>query len=409
MIQKIKKIISMILTAIFITMLFAGCGNGAQNTEKHYIDPTQEGSLALLVGKYRNNAQPALDSGVLNNDIVALAQQDGSKIAAIELDGNPYVICSNKIAVQSGASSSIKKQDANMYISNIGTAINDSVPQTAEVDILKGISIASRELTASDATDSNKVLYIMSNGLQTVGKLNMSQYNILDADADLLIEQIKDDIPNLESISKVVWLGIGDVADNQTIIDENNKNKLKSLWSAVIEEGGSSVDFINDNTTSVNNPDDWPSVSNVTIINNDLDIDAVIDVVKLDETKISFVSDKAEFVSESDAYEALKPIADILIKNTDMKVLIVGSTATDGTIEDCKDLSRLRADKVKNTLIEELHVNPNQLLTYGAGQSSTPFRVDDLDNNGNLIESEAAKNRAVYIVNSDSAVAKAFI
>lgn len=59
-------------------------------------------------------------------------------------------------------------------------------------------------------------------------------------------------------------------------------------------------------------------------------------------------------------------------------------------------------------MLTELGVRPTQLTTYGAGIEPTPFRINDLKD-GKLIESEAAKNRAVYIINTKFDAAKSFI
>lgn len=395
--NKFKGLIAVGISILMATS-FIGCSNGKQESSNYNINPNEKGSVAVLIGKSRNNAQPALNSGALNNDIMALAQNDGSKLAAIELDGNPYVTYTQHVSVQSGASSSIKKQDANAYISNMGVAINNSEPLTAEVDVLEGLNVASRELTASDSTETNKVLYVMSNGIQTTGLLNMYKHNILDADVETIVSQIKANLPDMSSY-KVVWSGIGDTADTQTKLDGNNKTKLKKLWSAIIQEAGSSVEFINDNTTSNDNPANWPKVSNVPIINSELN-ENTLSVVKFDNETISFAEGSGKISNISEAKQALQPIADILKNNSNINIVLAASTASWGTEEYCNNLSQQRNQSVMSLLME-LGVNESQISTRIIGRQECKLRVNDLDNNGKL-NSNADKNRAVFIINKDN-------
>lgn len=398
-----KKILSvLIVSAIVLSsmFMFAGCSGKEEM-------PSEPESTAIVLGNHKYFPMLSLNIPSISSAIYDTCFSYG-RVTAFVSDGNAFLAGDYTINEPNVKVDNTKrKQLAQKNCSQIMSECSNAKAKIPEIDTLLAITQAAKSIQGSSG---GRTLLIFDSGLSTTGLLNFAEQNLIDADPDKIVEQLdeKHYIPNLEGIN-VVWTGIGQTCGDQTPLTENYKYKLEQLYNAILTAGGATVTF-NHEPIQGDEPEGVPECSIVPVVEDSLDINGALpDVVKLDETKISFVSDKAEFVSESDAYKALKPIADILIKNTDMKVLIVGSTATDGTIEGCKDLSQLRADKVKNTLIEELHVNPNQLSTYGAGQSSTPFRVNDLDNNGNLIESEAAKNRAVYIINSDSAVAKVFI
>lgn len=380
--------------------VFAGCSGKEEM-------PSEPQNVAFVIPQHKNFPVLSLNIPSISSAIYDACLSYGS-VTAFVADGNPYLagdytINAPNVNVDNTKRKQLAKKNCNQILSECST-VN---AKTLEIDTLTAITQAAKSIQSSSGS---RTLLIFDSGLSTTGLLNFAEQNLIDVDPNKIVEPLEEKhyIPNLEDIN-VVWTGIGQTCGDQTPLTENYKYKLEQLYNAILTAGGATVTF-NHEPIQGDEPEGVPECSIVPVVEDSLDINGALpDVVKLDETKISFVSDEAKFVSESDAYEALKPIADILVKNTDMKVLIVGSTATDGTIEGCKDLSQMRSDKVKDTLIEELHVNPNQVSTFGAGQSPTPFRVDDLDNNGNLIESEAAKNRAVYIVNSDSAVAKAFI
>lgn len=398
-----KKILSVLIVSAIVlssVFMFAGCSG----KEKM---PSEPESTAIVLGNHKYFPMLSLNIPSISSAIYDTCLSYG-RVTAFVSDGNAflagdYTINEPNVKVDNTKRKQLAKKNCNQIMSECSNA----KAKTPEIDTLSAITQAAKSI---QSPSGSRTLLIFDSGLSTTGLLNFAEQNLIDADPDKIVEQLdeKHYIPDLEGIN-VVWTGIGQTCGDQTPLTENYKYKLEQLYNAILTAGGATVTF-NHEPIQGDEPEGVPECSIVPVVEDLLDINGALpDVVKLDETKISFIPDKAEFVSESDAYEALKPIADILVSNTDMQVMIVGSTATDGTPEGCKTLSQLRADKVKDTLIEKLHVNPNQLSTFGAGQSPTPFRVTDLDNNGNLIESEAAKNRAVYIINSDSAVAKSFI
>lgn len=366
--------------------------------------PSEPESTAIVLGNHKYFPMLSLNIPSVSSAIYDTCLSYG-KVTAFVADGNAflagdYTINEPNVKVDNTKRKQLAQKNCNQIISECSNA----KAKTPEIDTLLAITQAAKSIQGSLG---DRTLLIYDSGLSTTGLLNFVEQNLIDADPDKIVEQLaeKHYIPDLEGIN-VVWTGIGQTTGDQTPLTENYKYKLEQLYNAILTAGGATVTF-NHEPIQGDEPESVPECSIVPVVEDSLEINGALpEVVKFDETKISFVSDKTEFVSESDVYEALKPVADILVKNTDVKVLIVGSTATDGTPEGCRKLSQMRADKVKDTLIA-LHVNPNQLSTYGAGQSQTPFRVDDIKD-GKLIETEAAKNRAVYIVNSDSAVAKAF-
>lgn len=395
-----KKILSVLLISVFVLssmFMLAGCSGKEEM-------PSEPESTAIVLGNHKHFPMLSLNIPSISSVIYDTCLSYG-RVTAFVADGNAFLVGDYTINEPNVKVDNTKrKQLAQRNCDQIMSECSNAKAKTPEIDTLYAITQAAKSIQGSSG---NKTLLIFDSGLSTTGLLNFVEQNLIDADPDKIVEQLgeKHYIPDLEDIN-VVWTGIGQTCGDQTPLTENYKYKLEKLYNAILTAGGAKVTF-NHEPIQGDEPEGVPECSVVPVIEDSLDINGALpEVVKFDETKISFVSDKAEFVSESDAYEALKPIADILVKNTDVKVLIVGSTATDGTPEDCRKLSQMRADKVKDTLIA-LHVNPNQLSTYGAGQSQTPFRVDDIKD-GKLIETEAAKNRAVYIVNSDSAVAKAF-
>jgi outer membrane protein OmpA-like peptidoglycan-associated protein len=71
-----------------------------------------------------------------------------------------------------------------------------------------------------------------------------------------------------------------------------------------------------------------------------------------------------------ESYGALKDIANVLNENADVKVKIVGHTDTDGDDKSNVDLSKRRAEAVKNMLSKEFSINADRMQTDGKGEAS---------------------------------------
>lgn len=147
-----------------------------------------------------------------------------------------------------------------------------------------------------------------------------------------------------------------------------------------------------------------PKDTQATASENDLVFEVPFE---LNSTQVMFVANKAQFLNEGDAKAALQPVADVILAHPDHPILLAGTTATDGTQEQCVALSQQRADAVKNLLVSAFGVPASQLQTAGLGYEKDPFtRGQDIDVNGNFVESEAAKNRRVVVLDANDPIAQ---
>lgn len=128
---------------------------------------------------------------------------------------------------------------------------------------------------------------------------------------------------------------------------------------------------------------------------------------EINETQVQFVTDKAEFIDESKAIEVLKPVAEAINNAPEHTILIAGTTATSGPQKSSVELSNKRAEAVKELLIDTYKVSESQIKVVGLGYELDPFnRGQDIDGNGNFVESEAKKNRRVVILDAEDPIAK---
>ena len=103
---------------------------------------------------------------------------------------------------------------------------------------------------------------------------------------------------------------------------------------------------------------------------------------------ITFDVNKADVKPES--YGTLKSIADVLTENPGVKVKITGHTDSDGDDAKNLELSKRRAESVKNELVKNFGIDASRLSTDGAGETK-PIAANDTPAN-------KAKNRRVEFI-----------
>lgn len=133
----------------------------------------------------------------------------------------------------------------------------------------------------------------------------------------------------------------------------------------------------------------WPMVTNLKITTASPDTRSkLITEGKLVTYGITFDVNKADIKPES--YGTLKSIADVLKENPGVSVKITGHTDSDGDDAMNLDLSKRRAESVKNELTSKFGVEAARMETEGAGESK-PVAPNDTPAN-------KAMNRRVEFV-----------
>jgi outer membrane protein OmpA-like peptidoglycan-associated protein len=91
-----------------------------------------------------------------------------------------------------------------------------------------------------------------------------------------------------------------------------------------------------------------------------------------------------------ESYPSLKSIADILTANPEVKIKVIGHTDSDGKTDKNIELSKKRAESIKNSLINDFKIENVRIQTDGKG-SSEP--VSD----NNTTEGKAQNRRVEFI------------
>ena len=121
----------------------------------------------------------------------------------------------------------------------------------------------------------------------------------------------------------------------------------------------------------------------------------------LDEYSIQFHPNEAKLLTEPSEFLLLvDDLITYMKEHKEYTILLCGSTATGKSQESCMELSKMRAEKIKELLLDT-GILEKQIVTVGLGFEHD-FHSNDLDENGQLIEEQAKKNRAVIILEYDT-------
>ena len=116
---------------------------------------------------------------------------------------------------------------------------------------------------------------------------------------------------------------------------------------------------------------------------------------------VIFESDSTVFADPIAAANTLTPVAQWLTVNSAGQVQLVGTTADVGSMANQISLSRARAESVRAKLIA-LGAPPGQITITGVGSNFSQF-VQDRSANGTLLATQAALNRSVRIMITETA------
>lgn len=400
------KKLRLIVVMMFVLCLMA-CGTQ---------DETETLAVSLVSG-YHDNAQiPNFYSETVQNAFSSACKTYGH-ITVIVNDGAPYIAldAQMKPPAKDGLSENKKATIAEKQVQEINGIISMAKAKTEEANPMEAIHLAARGLRSTQT--QRKVLIVLDNGLGTVGVMNFVTGNLLQQDAQACAEAVVSQLLSSGEIGgeeltgvDVIWSGLGDVAGEQMKLTPGERETLKAVWKAILQEmGAQTVTLAEDLPTGVYE-EGLPEVSLVETGKSQnvfLESEAFMngnEPMVLDDTIVSFVPDSAEVLNAEEAKEILKPLAEYLCENLNKKILLAGTTATVGSQKDCEMFSKKRAYTIAG-ILEEMGVLREQMQVMGLGFEHE-YHVNDLDEKGRLLEVEAQKNRSVMIINSESDMAQ---
>lgn len=390
-----KKICSLLLV---LTVLTAAVLSGCTGP-----DTGEQSSLSLVIGAHKYNPKFTV-STELSDTIYSVARTFGSVSVTVS-SGKPATVANWSLDVErkdvgDAKLRQIAKANTEVIVGEIAQLAADS----PEVDTLAAISQAANNLSQVDSPV--KMLVIYDSGLSTTGYLDFTKPKLILSDVDSIVAQLSDmhAIPDLSGMD-VVWYGAGQVRGAQQRPDSDNLYRLKTLWSEILSAGKpASLKFVDAELTADYEDGALPEVSLVDLPSGELELTAEEPAPKvflqLTDEKLGFKPDTAEFSDEGAASEILDKVVEILNGSDGSDVYVIGSTATFGPHDSSITLSEQRAEKVKSELVDR--GAGVSIISAGIGDTPCGLRTDDVDGSGNLIESQAKQNRAVFIISSTS-------
>lgn len=388
-----KKVVSIIISVFMIAAMFAGCGS-------------KGGATFTAVGVENTKNSSSINcNGALSNELSEAFKKTGNTLTIVEIDGDPYQVGNTITAEYDAGSSSDNKASRNKMYTQMAvkTVNNDAIPKTAEIDMLKALTVLSRSVNslAHGSEKATKRIVVCANLLSTSGKINFVD-STLYFDLDNYIDYLKNELPDLNGIN-VTWIVTGTEGEQERL-NNSDIRKLEDFYRTLIEKAGGNVKFIEENNGGEIDKSGWPDVTAVDVRKDSYKGSKNLDVT-LDDTTL-FKSDSTEWLNEEKATAKLESLVDV-INDSECNIVIAGSTATtDSSEEQHVTFSKKRADTVMDKLIS-LGADASKLKAVGIGKSYSRYRVKDTGEFNT--EGNHKQNRVVFIVSEDTDKAQYFL
>lgn len=404
----VKRIATISMAALFsFGDMLTGCGPASAS------DPTH---IVVVYGNHNNAPTP--DLSVIEDQFLDAASTYGS-ITVVEDDGAPYIAVRETASKPAAnISSTNRERKAKRFIAEVGEKIqSEAIPKTAEVNTIKAIQLGTRELSDKSG---KKILVIMDSCVSTTGALDLTQDYLENLNIDETISMLESnkEIPDFSNVDEIVPYGIGDVSSPQKELGNVARSNLISLWEGIFAAGGCETSTCKSTVFSAEESGttaEMPTVSTISVRETPGDqqydgetssepIDfSDSDIVEIPESKVAFIPETADFQDVDSSKATLEPLAETL-KLEDAQCVLIGMTATSGKADSSRTLSKQRAEAVSG-ILQQLGVSKEQIICIGTGYDSTPFHVQDTDENGELDESLAVRNRCVLAVSVENKIA----
>lgn len=390
------------IAAATLMSTFYGCGGTARQNENQPVN------VAVVNASNANSV--CLDMAEIQPAIADACKSDGY-FSYIIADGEPFIGYHDSIFIDGkGVSSSNYNRRVNSKAVEVSEDIAASAPKTDEVDLLKALSLAAKDMAGKESP----TIIVYTNGLSTVGKLDMTKMSSLDL---LDVAATVDDLKNLYAIPDLsgcsVQFYMVKAAGKQEPLSDKEECLLSELWQCIVETGGGSFTMNYYLPDSVSALESAPNVTPVVVGDNEssireITLDNIPDTLPTDfevtigEEDIAFNAETAVIKDEAAAREKIASFAGT-VESNHIDLLLVASTATYGEADSSVTLSEERGQAIERLLREAGVTTDIRIKGFGYDPTN-PYFTNDIEN-GQLLESIAATNRKVVIIalNSEQA------
>ena len=358
--MKIMKNITVVLLGVLLLTTLSGCPGPENETEPF--------NVAFVLGI-------ATDETKVNNgirELEALPTLSGSTYAFIAAEGQPTTI-GQPGEIPDFSQKGYTKDMMNRVYSGIKADLTQRLetyqPSTAEIDMAAATELAVRNLNAHAVEGRRNVLVYYCSGRSTTGLINMTETGLDDLDIEASVAAIAKQMDaDMSKIDEVVCYCLGDCGPKQPALSSEEKVTMKNFYNELFQALGAPV---------VTFRDDLPSTEAYSFSDTPVSAIPVKDTVSglsaepivLSESKLEFLADSAEFKDTDAAEAALQPVADMLLKDQDLRVLLYSTCAGD---IDYPELSSKRSETVKNCLIAK-GVEGRRIVVVNVKVANDPY------------------------------------
>ena len=321
------------------------------------------------------------------------AANAGAEVTVVDTGGSPKPHTSVSFTA-TAANDVAAKEQVKAAADQLRSGLETTVAESEGAAPLAALDVSARHIHSGSPMGT---IVLVDSGLQTMGILDYTQRGMLRADPSDLVDGLRGSgqLPDLSGL-RVFVVGLGDTAAPQEALDPASRTALVEQWTALLTAAGADCVGVDPLPLTGAEPAVAPTVPTVPV--PDVAPLEPSNTVVLTADSVAFVSDSAQLRDPEFARKKLASIAADLV-DSGSGVRLTGTTATDGTEAGRLELSRLRAEAVKATLVE-LGVPAERITTRGVG-THHPGHVDDLDSDGRLIPPKAAQNRTVILTVRD--------
>lgn len=333
--------------------------------------------LAVAVGGRANSPEPLVPDRV--GTLIDKAVTDGTGIDIIRVDGRPSIACA--VSFKSDAANPVARaDDLNRFKRQARGAVSAARAKEPEANPLQALTLA-----AASAGPRGTVV-LLDSGVQTVAPLDFKVQGLLDADPDAVVRALSSDgyLPDLNGYT-VVLAGIGYTAAPQAPLDDRRRINLVHIWEKIVSAAGATVETVTSPNTAAA-LENVPAVTLVDVPPTDVvRIGCNTESILSNDGMVGFLPDSTTFVDSGLARMALAEFAAFLRQNRGAYAKLVGTVAHYGADVGDGGLSRRRAQRVRDVLVD-LGVDGSRIIAQGAGwgpfptKASPPNPADDARN-----------------------------
>lgn len=240
-----------------------------------------------------------------------IADAKGRELSIVMGDGAPSLIVHSQVYADTNEPMDIRRAIEETTYGSIELAVlcaagdykvpGDEIATAPESDILKALRVASAQFNTSGSRD----IYILGNGIQTAGAIQMQEpgsFPTTDKLAKRFAKSLdmRREIPELEG-ANVHWYGLGQVDGvKQSTLPISHSSSLVTFWKEVIRLGGGNLEDICSECGTGKPNDKAIAVQVVNVSPCNL----IVELYEADG--IQFKPDSAEFVSKTKALNSAK-------------------------------------------------------------------------------------------------------